>query len=172
MNNKKYKNKIIPINNHLEQYDNLFNEFEELKADFSKLKNKIDQLNEKFSNFVDKLDNESKLINNYSNETNDELSNDNISNDNISNYHISDEESNESNDLEDENYYGSEEYKFNDSDSESEPDIRCKNMDPALAKMLGFPVDESLYQSNWIPPKFSGLANSDKILDLNKNNKK
>ncbi len=151
MNNK--KNKVIPENKQIQKYDNLFNELEELKSDFTNLKNKIDNLNIKFNQFIENV--EKELLNDYSNTNNDELSNNYQSDNNSEN---------------DSEYYGSEEYKFGDSDNSSDNEMICKNMDPDLAKMLGFPVDESLYKSDWIPPKFSGLANSEKIID--KNNRK
>ncbi len=157
MNNK---NKILPQNKQNEQYDILYNEFEQLKYDFSKLKNKIDQLNTKFTQFIDNVEKEKEIINDYSM---------------INNYTSENDSNNQDNLDYDEEYYGSEEYKFRDSDELSDNDnnddeIICKNMDPSLARMLGFPVDESLYKSDWIPPKISGLSNSDKIIDnTNKN---
>lgn len=76
-------------------------------------------------------------------------------------------------------YYSSDS-KVGDSDydsSESEDDyeekhdsqeFQCKNMDPALAKLMGIIIEEQKFETDWKPPSKSGLDNSEKIISFNK----
>jgi|LauGreStaDraftv2_3_1035109.scaffolds.fasta_scaffold95118_1 hypothetical protein len=60
-------------------------------------------------------------------------------------------------------------YSSNDSsESESEQeeeygDIQCKNLDPALAKLMGILIEEQK-EIDWKPPLKSGLDNSKEIV--------
>lgn len=62
-------------------------------------------------------------------------------------------------------------YSFNDSsESENESDqeeeygdIQCKNLDPALAKLMGIIIEEQK-EIDWKPPSKSGLDNSKEII--------
>ena len=67
---------------------------------------------------------------------------------------------------ENENESESDEY-FEYSENESE-DIVCTNMDPALAKLMGIMMEEtvssSLSATTWKPPPAPGLSNSSKII--------
>jgi len=65
----------------------------------------------------------------------------------------------------DEYYYDSSE------DDDDNGDIRCTNMDPALAKIMGIFIEEQAQEkSDWKPPSHSGLSNSERIIkDESKN---
>ena len=57
------------------------------------------------------------------------------------------------------------EYSDSDCDTISEigdDELACKNMDPALAKIMGIIVEET--KTDWTPPSHSGLNNSEKII--------
>jgi hypothetical protein len=62
-------------------------------------------------------------------------------------------------------------YEESESESESEYEseyddddtIRCKNLDPALAKLMGMIVEEQK-NIDWTPPATSGLDNSKEIV--------
>lgn len=70
------------------------------------------------------------------------------------------------------------EYESDEEDSESyysdENDanttLNCTNMDPALAALMGILIDEKPIKTDWVPPAKPGISNSDKIIDLYKNN--
>ena len=42
-------------------------------------------------------------------------------------------------------------------------ELRCRNMDPALAKLMGIIIEEQQI-SDWVPPSKSGLDNSKEIV--------
>jgi hypothetical protein len=50
-----------------------------------------------------------------------------------------------------------------DSGESSEEEIQCRNMDPALAKLLGIIVEEQK-ETDWKPPEKPGLENSREIV--------
>ena len=55
-----------------------------------------------------------------------------------------------------------------ESESESESEgLRCKNMDPALAKLMGIIIESQQEETDWIPPSKSGLDNSKEIISCN-----
>lgn len=58
--------------------------------------------------------------------------------------------------------YSDSEYSDTSSEINDEGELICKNIDPALAKLMGVIVEES--QTDWTPPKFSGLSNSERII--------
>lgn len=72
------------------------------------------------------------------------------------------------------------ESKYNDSESDSEEnnedednELHCKNIDPALAKLMGIIIEEKANTNNycvWVPPTFSGLSNSVEIIPRKKEN--
>lgn len=72
------------------------------------------------------------------------------------------------------------ESKYNDSESESKSEeendgeLHCKNIDPALAKLMGIIIEENINTNNnvyeWVPPTFSGLSNSVEIIPRKKEN--
>jgi hypothetical protein len=72
----------------------------------------------------------------------------------------------------------SEEKEYDEESSESCYDeeieeLHCKNLDPALAKLMGIQIEEQK-TTDWIPPSKSGLDNSKEIIPSNyfKNNNK
>ena len=70
----------------------------------------------------------------------------------------------------------SDEYYYHSSDTESDSynEIKCTNMDPALAKIMGIFIEEQTQEKNdWTPPTHSGLSNSARIIkDESKNESK
>ena len=50
-------------------------------------------------------------------------------------------------------------------------EFQCKNMDPALAKIMGIIIEEQKFKTDWKPPSKSGLDNSEKIISFNSNMK-
>jgi hypothetical protein len=58
-------------------------------------------------------------------------------------------------------YETDDETSYNESDDEQE--LQCKNIDPALAKLMGI-IIEKQELSDWKPPSKSGLDNSNEIL--------
>lgn len=58
-------------------------------------------------------------------------------------------------------YDTDDETSYNESDDEQE--LQCKNIDPALAKLMGI-IIEKQELSDWKPPAKSGLDNSNEIL--------
>lgn len=63
------------------------------------------------------------------------------------------------NDSEDE----SDDESATDSDGNDNSELFCKNMDPALAKLMGIIIEEQK-MSDWTPPTKSGLDNSEAIV--------
>jgi len=51
-----------------------------------------------------------------------------------------------------------------DMDDPSAQEIQCKNIDSALAKLLGIIVQEHQPNTDWKPPTHSGLSNSERII--------
>ena len=77
------------------------------------------------------------------------------------------------------NYLQESKYRDSDSDSYSEEEeedgeLHCKNIDPALAKLMGIIIEEKVNTHNnvheWVPPTFSGLSNSREIIPRKKEN--
>jgi hypothetical protein len=64
---------------------------------------------------------------------------------------------------------GDYDYDYDSEDSsesnyETEPEeLQCKNLDPALAKLMGIIIEEQK-EINWRPPVKPGLDNSEKII--------
>ena len=60
------------------------------------------------------------------------------------------------------------EYYYDSSDTEDISDndeIKCTNMDPALAKIMGIFIQEQTKEkSDWKPPLHSGMSNSERII--------
>ena len=66
--------------------------------------------------------------------------------------------------------YSDDEYdESDDSDESDESDesdsgeLRCRNIDPALAKLMGIIIEEQKQDTIWKPPEKSGLDNSEGI---------
>ena len=80
------------------------------------------------------------------------------------------------------NYIQESKYRDSDSDSYSDSEeeeeeneydgeLHCKNIDPALAKLMGIIIEEKANTNNlceWVPPTFSGLSNSVEIIPRKK----
>lgn len=56
------------------------------------------------------------------------------------------------------------EYYDSSDELDENNEICCKNLDPSLARMMGIFVEEQ--KSDWKPPSFSGLHNSERIVKL------
>ena len=79
-------------------------------------------------------------------------------------YHSND---NKEGDSDDEYEYSTEsENEYEEKDDIQE--FQCKNMDPALAKLMGIIIEEQKFKTDWKPPSKSGLDNSEKIISFNK----
>ena len=50
-------------------------------------------------------------------------------------------------------------------DQEEYEELHCKNLDPALAKLMGIMIEEQK-ETNWKPPAKSGLDNSERIISI------
>ena len=50
-----------------------------------------------------------------------------------------------------------------EEEEEEEDELHCKNLDPALAKLMGIVIEEQK-NIDWKPPMKSGLDNSEKII--------
>lgn len=63
----------------------------------------------------------------------------------------------------------SDESDYSDYDDDTEG-FNCTNMDPALAKLMGVMINEDTNKDaiDWKPPSFSGLTNSNNIVNGNK----
>lgn len=57
------------------------------------------------------------------------------------------------------------ENEYEEKDDSQE--FQCKNMDPALAKLMGIIIEEQKFKTDWKPPSKSGLGNSEKIIPFN-----
>lgn len=60
-----------------------------------------------------------------------------------------------------------EEYSGSDIEIQNENDdyvFSCKNIDPSLAKLMNMIIEETPKINNWVPPKHSGLDNSEPII--------
>ena len=51
-------------------------------------------------------------------------------------------------------------------DEDDNEDFQCKNMDPALARLMGIIIEEQKIKTDWKPPSKSGLDNSEKIVSF------
>ena len=61
----------------------------------------------------------------------------------------------------DDEYY----YDSSDTEDNSNDEIKCTNMDPALARIMGIFIQEQTQEkSDWKPPLHSGLSNSERII--------
>lgn len=69
-----------------------------------------------------------------------------------------------------ENDYDDYETDEDEYEDEDEDEIKCTNMDPQLAKILGLHVEIELSDDKWIPPTSHGLNNSDRIINDRNNN--
>jgi hypothetical protein len=49
------------------------------------------------------------------------------------------------------------------SEESIEQELQCKNIDPSLAKLMGIIIEEQK-MTDWLPPKKSGLDNSEEII--------
>ena len=56
--------------------------------------------------------------------------------------------------------------KYREDREEEYEELTCKNLDPALAKLMGIIIEEQK-ESNWKPPSKSGLDNSERIISSN-----
>ena len=61
-------------------------------------------------------------------------------------------------------------YETDEDEDEDEDEIKCTNMDPQLAKILGLHVEIELSDNKWKPPITHGLNNSDRIINDRNNN--
>jgi len=59
--------------------------------------------------------------------------------------------------------YHNEESSESEDEEYNNDELHCKNMDPALAKLMGIIMEEQ-NGLDWKPPSKSGLDNSDKII--------
>jgi hypothetical protein len=69
--------------------------------------------------------------------------------------------------------YDTSDEEYSDSDIEIQNNnddyvFRCKNIDPSLAKLMNMIIEETPIKNNWIPPKSSGLNNSEPIIRIEK----
>jgi hypothetical protein len=59
----------------------------------------------------------------------------------------------------------------NTDDDNDDDEIKCKNIDPALARLMGILIEEQKEEQNtkidWKPPSKSGLDNSNPIISSN-----
>ncbi len=147
--NKKIKNDDL-----YKRYNELYKSFSELQNDFNNLKYQMDILTNKFNKFIDKLENEKNNVNNINSIKNGNeayKNNDNFSEENTSYLDYND--------------YDEHDELSSDESVNSDTNFNCTNVDPNLAKLLGLPVNESLYKTDWKPPLRPGLDNSKKIID-------
>lgn len=64
--------------------------------------------------------------------------------------------------------YDSSESEYDYEEKDESQEFQCKNMDPALAKLMGIIIEEQKFATDWKPPSKSGLDNSEKIISFNK----
>jgi hypothetical protein len=53
--------------------------------------------------------------------------------------------------------------EFEESKSSDSGELMCRNIDPALAKLMGIIIEEQKQEITWKPPEKPGLDNSDGI---------
>ncbi len=133
----------------------------------SEIKNKLESLlsdleskKKDIKDFIYHIDTKINTIKNQL-----ELINNNIETNVSKNEYKNSQDKNEYKYSEDKNYYDDESENDNMEDEELEDnETILANLDPNLAKLLGMDVKESDYITDWKPPNFSGLSNSERII--------
>ncbi len=134
------------------------NELEEKKRDIKEYIKDLDTKINTINNQINLANKELNLIDDHLDKNKSKNNNNNDNNKTRLDYRMTNEYS-----------YSGDEYS-DDSDEEDDEDnnyydnIILANMDPNLAKLLGIEVNENDYKTDWKPPSFSGLNNSERIL--------